>query len=99
MRRWLLLLGGLAVWAVHFLGVYVLASVADLRGPSEQEVWQAAHVVFSLACMVVCAALLVAAGRRMGNASPDTRFMSRISGAGAGLGLLAILWQSLPALI
>jgi hypothetical protein len=99
MRRWAFLLGGLTVWFVHFLGVYALASIADLRGPSEQAVWRGVHLAFSLACAAMSAALTLAAARRVMSSTASERFLARLAALGGGVGLLAILWQSLPPLL
>ena len=32
MMRWAWMLGGLIVWAIHFLGVYIIASLGDVVG-------------------------------------------------------------------
>ncbi|MGR4863604.1 hypothetical protein [Caulobacter sp. LARHSG274] len=93
------MLGGLIVWAVHFLGVYALASLADLRGPSERGLWRSAHLAFSLPCAAAAAALAVMAVRQIARGPSSERFIARIAALGAVLGLVAIVWQSLPALL
>jgi hypothetical protein len=98
MRRWAFLVGGLPVWAAHFLGVYVLASVADLRTLSEQPLWRGAHFAFSAICFATAAWIAIQAHRRSKVGDPSQRFAARLSTLGASLGLVAIFWQSLPAL-
>jgi hypothetical protein len=98
MRRWAFLLGGLLLWTAHFLGVYILASLADLRPLDEQKLWRALHLAFSLICAAAAATLAACAARRVCRRHAIDQFETRIATLGAGLGLLAIVWQSLPAL-
>jgi hypothetical protein len=96
-KRWAFLLGGLAAWALHFLGVYLLASLADLRASSEQPLWRGAHLAFSLFCGAAVAILAITAWRRAGIGESPERFTNRLAALGAAVALVAILWQSLPA--
>ena len=34
-RLWTLMLAGLSIWALHFLGVYLISSVADVVATSD----------------------------------------------------------------
>ena len=101
MARWAFTLGGLIVWAIHFLGLYAIASVADTISQADGTGWRMAGLAFSGACALAAIAFLVAAVRRLmpgGESTPAGRFMSELAALGAGLALLAILWQALPTL-
>lgn len=100
MRPWLYMLGGLIVWAVHFLGVYLIASIADVaaRADVPPALWAVGG--FTLACLAADALILAAAWRRgRTQADPVNRFADLIAGLGAGISFVAVAWQGLPALI
>lgn len=99
MRRWLLLLGGLGVWAAHFVGVYALGSLAAIRPPDEEAGWRAALLVFSALCACVAAILAVRAGLLSAAGDAAHRFESRLAALGSAIALVAIIWQTLPVLI
>lgn len=93
MRSWLLLLGGLLVWAVHFFALYAVGSIfltTDLaRG-------------LTIALTLICLLVLAAIGRHAWLASvPDAESgWIRIVGLwGVAIGGIAILWQGLVALL
>jgi hypothetical protein len=95
MRDWRIMLGALLVWALHFLLVYGVASLADISNPSQAGLWRTAGAVFTAACLGLLAIIAVRA-RSETRVSPLAR---RLGLAGCGLGLIAIVWQSLPMLI
>ena len=87
------MLAGLGVWALHFTGIYAIASLEDLVGG---EGWRPGGLVFSVACLVACFAIAargLAALR--GQDEPAARFMSCLAAGGAGLGFIAVAWQTL----
>ncbi|WP_068876941.1 MULTISPECIES: hypothetical protein [unclassified Phenylobacterium] len=99
MRRWLLLLGGLIVWAAHFLGVYGIASVADVltRADAPAALWSVA--AFTLLCAGADLAIGVLALRGdRGSVDGLDRLIHRGGAGGAALSLVAVLWQGLPIL-
>ncbi|MDQ1154171.1 hypothetical protein [Brevundimonas sp. SORGH_AS_0993] len=99
MRFWGLMLGGLLIWAAHFLGLYALSSAADVaRG--DAGAWNGAGVVFSLACLAAIA-VLGGSGVRALKARPDeTRaFGLLLAVIGAALGGIGVVFQSLVLLI
>lgn len=100
MRSWLFLLGGLIVWAVHFLGVYGLASLGAVIGDAGDP-WALASVVgLTLACAAVDGVLAAVALRRLrARMDPLDRFIAGGAAFAAGLSLLAVLWQGLPVLV
>ena len=53
-RLWTLMLAGLSIWALHFLGVYLISSVADVVATSDDFAWRMGGVAFSVACALLC---------------------------------------------
>lgn len=87
------MLAGLGVWALHFTGIYVIASLEDLVGG---EGWRPGALVFSGLCLATCLAILaraLSALRRQDG--PPARFRSCLAAGGAGLGFIAVAWQTL----
>ncbi len=102
MGRWVFTLGGLLIWAAHFLGVYAIASLADMTGRADAVAWRMAALGFSGLCGLAVAVHLLAAISRLGFSGargPAGRFMTEIAALGSGLALLAIVWQALPTVI
>lgn len=99
MRRWLPLLGGLIVWAAHFLGVYAIASVADVLGQADARaaIWSVAGFTLLCAAADVAIGLFALRGDR-GSDDGMERLIHRGGAWGAGLSLVAVLWQGLPIL-
>ncbi|HEX2542927.1 MAG TPA: hypothetical protein VHM00_17825 [Caldimonas sp.] len=96
MPIWLLSLGGLLVWTVHFFGLYLIASIW-LTTPTASVV----AGVFTVACLGADAWLLwrTAPARRGGAIDPFDQWLLLLAFLGAALSALAVLWQGLPALI
>jgi hypothetical protein len=94
MRPWAILLGGLAIWAVHFFVLYAIASV--LPGMPEAR-WLA-----TAATVPAVAADGLILWNTIGNASrldPLDRWVFRLGGTGAAISLIAVIWQCAAALI
>ncbi len=93
MAAWRSLLGGLVVWAAHFLTLYILGSVF---GTSDT-----ARLGVALATLVALAAIvaLLVASRRSREADPVLRWMASLGTLAAGLAIVAIIWQAMPALL
>ena len=98
MRPWLFALGGLIVWTAHFLGVYAIASVADIT-PGAGWGWRAVTVAFSAACLAAAGALMIVALRRRPAQGDSSHLLKGLAVGGAALAMIAIAWQTLPALI
>ena len=99
MRFWLLMLGGLLIWAAHFLGLYLLSSAADVaRG--DAGAWNAFGLTFSVLCLASIGALcwkcLIAL-----RAKPEaTRsFGLRLAIAGSLLGAISVVFQTLVLVV
>ena len=100
MRTWLFMLAGLIVWAVHFMGVYAIASVADVVGQADAPPALWLISVLTLIC-ATADALILAAAMRQGRRATDglERLICSLAGLAAAISIVAVLWQGLPALI
>lgn len=100
MKAWAWMMGGLLVWAAHFLGVYSLASLADVVATADDPFWRAITLAFSLVCAAAAAVLFWLAVARLRRAqTEDLRFQDQLAALGAGIGLVAICWQALPTVV
>lgn len=102
MRAWLYALGGLIVWAIHFVGVYVIASLGDTVSRADDLGWRMAGLAFSGLCALAALGLLTEAIWRQrlgGTPDPTSRFMAQLAALGGGAAFIAIVWQALPTLI
>jgi hypothetical protein len=97
MRRWLLLLGGPLIWAAHFLAVYAIASVSVVIA-GETNFEARALIVSAGALAALAAMMLIVAAWRMPRDEPIDAFWRVVALAGATIGLVAVVWQTLPAL-
>ena len=86
MRSWLILLGGFLVWTVHFFGLYLIAEFAP----------GAALVIALTALCVVADLWFLRAIRRMPSPDAFAGWRRSVGLAGAGVSLIAIVWQALP---
>jgi len=100
-------MGGLIVWAAHFALLYGAQTTFCTVAASD---WSASDLRIGglLLTAAAVAALLALAGRprqrpqegSRWEVGPDSaRFLRRISVAGAGLALLAMLWATVPLLL
>ena len=100
MRRWVWMLGGLIVWTVHFMGIYAIASAADVVSHADDPTWRMIGLAFSGACLLAALAITGRAARRLRRtADPSTRFGDQLALLGGGVAAVAILWQALPTVI
>ena len=99
MKRWGYMLGGLIVWTVHFLGVYVIASVGDVAADADHPLSRAAVGVFTLVCLIAAAGLTVVAARRWRRGGDEMGFENAIAATGGAVAAISILWQGLPAVV
>lgn len=89
---WRWTLGGLIVWAAHFLAVY---AIGEFWGEGT-----APRVTIG-ALTAVALIAVVGIGTRVRHISTDgdfARWQRSVAGVGALLSAIAILWQALPAL-
>lgn len=99
MRAWAWMLGGLVLWGVHFLGVYLIASVADVVATADDPAWRMAGLGFSAVCVLAGAALGLVALRRLRKAEGEVSgFRRELAVLGFGVAVVAMIWQALPTL-
>lgn len=96
MRTWTFLLGGLLVWSIHFFSIYVIASIFLTTALA-----RALTLLVTAACLAADAGLLRLAIARLRHDQADefSRWVPRLAALIAGISLVAVLWQGLPALI
>lgn len=98
MRTWVWMLSGLLIWAAHFLGVYTVSSLADVVSRADDPAWRAVALGFSGVCIAALTVLLVLATRRLRRDGEGSRLSDQLAALGAGLSLVAVVWQALPTL-
>ncbi|PVM89602.1 hypothetical protein [Caulobacter radicis] len=98
MRAWLTLLGGLVLWAAHFLAAYAIASLVDISSYEHQAplTWLLASL--TLACVLAAVALAARAWRATRRPDLGGAFVQRLSVLASMLSAIAIMWQSAPFL-
>ena len=92
MRSWLILLGGLLLWALHF---FLLYAIGEFGGSGAT-----ARIAVGLLTLLLLAAdlvLLVSILRRRRTGFSGWR--DQVGALGALLAAVAIVWQGLPALL
>lgn len=99
MQRWLYMLGGLLVWAVHFVGVYTIASIGDVVSAADAPAWRLIGLVFSVLCAAFAAGLLVHALRRADDGTDTVDLANTLARIGALLALISVIWQTLPTIV
>lgn len=92
-------LGGLLFWTVHFGGLYALASLADLSRDPAAPGWRLAALTLSAACIGGATVLLWAGRRTLVGPPPLGSFMSAIAAGSVVLGVTAMAFQTLAALV
>jgi len=99
MQRWLYMLGGLLLWAVHFVGVYAIASIGDVVARADDPTWRMIGLVVSGVCVVAGVGLLIQALRRGRGGDDVSALANLLAAAGAGLAVVAMIFQSLPTVV
>lgn len=96
MRRWVLLFGGLTIWAAHFFLLYAFASIFP-----DQQIANVLTWVATVPALAADAALLwITAARRLSAAGDELdQWLLTVGALGAALSFIAVLWQALPAAI
>lgn len=95
MRRWLAMTAGLLIWAVHFLGLYLLSSAADVWATAEAPAARGIGLGFSLICIASIALLAVALVRR-DDQDQAAAWERRVALTGALVAGIAVAWQTAP---
>lgn len=92
MRSWLILLGGLLLWAIHFFALYAIGEFAADG--------MASRLAVGLLTMVLLTAdILLILWIRHRRRSGFSRWRDQVGMLGALLAAVAIVWQGLPALL
>ena len=100
MGRWIWMLGGLIVWTIHFMGIYAIASLADVVSRADDLTWRMIGLAFSGVCVLAALAITVAAARRVRrSAGPPAAFGDQLALLGGGVATVAIIWQALPTVV
>lgn len=95
MRDWGLMLGGLLVWTLHFLGVYGVASVADLSAPPTAALWRWIGIALTGLCLLAVVVIV----RRTRPSTQDPGLFRQVGLGACVLSFIAIVWQSVPLLV
>lgn len=94
MNKWVLLLGGLTVWAIHFFLLYGFASLFP-----GQHIARILTLLATVPALAADALLLWAAAGGAFRTDELDRWVSDVSAIGAALSFIAVIWQALPALL
>ena len=94
MNKWVLLLGGLTVWAMHFFLLYGFASLFP-----GQEIARTLTLIATVPALAVDGLLLWAAAARGWHGDELDRWILDVSAIAAALSFIAVIWQALPALL
>lgn len=93
MRSWLLLLGGLLVWVVHFFALYAVGSIFLTTNLA-----RGLTILLTIFCLAATAVI----ARRASRGCPsdaENRWIRAVGLWSVGIGAVAILWQGLVALL
>jgi NO-binding membrane sensor protein with MHYT domain len=93
MRAWAVVLGGLAVWAAHFVALYAIASA--LPGRPDARWLVLAATIPAIAGDALILWKTIGSGRR---SDPLDDWIVRLGALGAAISGVAVAWQALPAL-
>ena len=87
------------LWAFHFVGVYAIASIGDVVARADDPTWRMIGLVFSGVCVVSGLGLLIQALRRGCGGDDVSALANLLAAAGAGLAVVAMIFQSLPTVV
>lgn len=99
MQRWFYMLGGMLVWAVHFVGVYAIASIGDVVARADDPTWRMIGLGFSVLCALAALGLLIQALRRGRGSDEVAALANLLAAAGSGIAAVAIVFQALPTIV
>jgi uncharacterized membrane protein YbhN (UPF0104 family) len=88
--------GGLLIWALHFVGVYLISSAADVWSSSEAGSARWIGLAFSIGCLLAVIALAVWLCRRRREGSEEEAWEWRVGLTGALVAGIGVLWQTAP---
>lgn len=95
MRSWRIMLGPFVIWALHFVGIYALASLEAVGDPFQADRWRQIALAFSGACLIGVISVTVWLRAR----APTTDLEQRLGMFGGVVAAIAVAWQSLPLLV
>lgn len=99
MRPWLLMFGGMIVWAIHFAGIYAIASVFDVIATADAPGSRLATGALTLVCLAADAALFAATTFRRDRDDDDVLgWMLTVGALMAVISFISVAWQGLPAI-
>lgn len=94
--RWLRMTGGLLIWALQFMGVYLISSAADVWSSSENASPRWIGLAFSLGCLLAIVAMAVwVSTTRRANSSSDA-WERRVGLTGTLIAGIGVIWQTAP---
>lgn len=94
MRAWAFLLSGLIVWAVHFFGIYIFASIF-----LDTVLARVLTLILTLSCLAADGLLLRATLAAERQRDAFAGWMARLATLGVGISFVAVFWQGFPALL
>lgn len=95
MKRWAAMTAGLLIWAAHFLGLYLLASAADVWASTETLAGRAIGLAFSLFCLALIGLATIRLHQRR-PAGEAEQWERRVALTGALIAALGVVWQTAP---
>ena len=100
------LTGGLIVWAVRFLAVYIIVALACARGWAEAtflglRVVDSVPILATILGVAACLALILTAVARLralpaGRGAENSRFVHVVAALIAGIAILAMVFETAP---
>lgn len=91
MRAWLLILGGLIVWAAHFVTIYAIASAFPGQPAAR---W----LILAASAVAIGANLAILRRTARPRGDPLDVWIFQVAKAAVALSMLAVIWQTGPAL-
>jgi hypothetical protein len=98
MLNWLLMLGGMLVWMVHFAAIYTTSSVFDVISEADAPGARWTVGAVTIACLAANAALFALNLRGL-RRDEVTAWMHSVGAILAALSFVSVAWQGLPAVI
>lgn len=95
MTRWLRMTAGLLIWAVHFLGLYLISSAADVWSSADAAGARLIGLAFSLSCLLALIGVAAWIWRRAEEDEPAA-WERRVGLTGVMVAVIGVVWQSAP---
>jgi hypothetical protein len=94
--RWLRMTGGLLIWTMQFIGVYLISSAADVWSSSESASARWMGAAFSMGCLLAIIAMAVWLWRGRREASGPEAWERQVGLTGVLVAAIGVLWQTAP---